>query len=716
MKRLILLIVSMIPMIVSAQISSVSEAQKQQALQTATEFCTLFEQWSNGQRLLDQQIYALCSGKDCSAYDDVSTNSETSLRNYLLGIQKKYPQRLAVQISKPSLANSNIVYAPKINFTDRIGSIANMNTPFASGVITELTTESYSNAYIVFKISQNIPTLGKSNNRLLIYDINAKKITAYVTGGGTFISYMDGLNLMVKSDYENAMKKFDMALNNKRASIREDCLIFGLMCSLYTLNFQKMKSYATQLNDEFIIQLADGMIYLENNEGQKAFDCVLKCERILDSDNSGRYEGFRQTLYYELGLLYVASYDFNQSLYNPSKAIDYLKKSCELGYDVSAFLLWYCYTHNEDVEKLITKEQVFNYVFWAAEVGHPACIVLSGQYAEHSKMDNNEAMKWYTKGANSGDPICMASLGKLLIESKNPVNISTGKEWLRKSLGGNALEKNLEGYQDLINDNFWPKSRAQVQGLLNAVSNGTSGGGSSVSSSETQTTTNSSSSVYSNTYSSSSLNTSYSTNHRGEFNKKQDDYWGGLSIGFVQKQWVVDYGDEKEKMGVFNDDKVVNGIQAGFIVDPQFCYGFGINTGLFYEYYFAKSDEIDEGYGPYRYKFQEHSLYLPLHFKYSMNFSEWFQLSLYGGLGLDYGLVGKLSIHGDNYEPDSESVYSEENEWKRFNYSLEYGASIRIKNIQCNFTKAIGLSNWANYDNYTLKQNKNLSLSVAFCY
>ena len=60
-------------------------------------------------------------------------------------------------------------------------------------------------------------------------------------------------------------------------------------------------------------------------------------------------------------------------------------------------------------------------------------------------------------------------------------------------------------------------------------------------------------------------------------------------MGYVQKQWVYDFGDTKEKVDVFGEDKYTNGVQFGVRIDPQFRYGFGINTGLYYEYYFDTS-------------------------------------------------------------------------------------------------------------------------------
>ena len=169
-------------------------------------------------------------------------------------------------------------------------------------------------------------------------------------------------------------------------------------------------------------------------------------------------------------------------------------------------------------------------------------------------------------------------------------------------------------------------------------------------------------------------------------------------------------------MNVFGDGKYTNGIQVGIRIDPQFGYGFGINTGLYYEYYFDKSEDMYEDGIDYYYRSEEHSLYLPIHLKYSLNFSKWFQLALYGGIGLDCGVSGNIYLRSDGETLDTQNLYDDELDMKRFNASLEYGASIRVSRFQLNFTMSKGLVNMSGSDEYKVKQNKmmNFALSVYF--
>ena len=187
-------------------------------------------------------------------------------------------------------------------------------------------------------------------------------------------------------------------------------------------------------------------------------------------------------------------------------------------------------------------------------------------------------------------------------------------------------------------------------------------------------------------------------------------------MGYVQKQWVYDFGDTKEKVDVFGEDKYTNGVQFGVRIDPQFRYGFGINTGLYYEYYFDKSQDRNEEGIDYYCRAEEHSLYMPIHLKYSLNFSKWFQLAFYGGVGLDYGISGEIYARSNGETLNSRTQYDAELDMERFNASLEYGAAIRVNRFQMNVSMSKGLINMSGSDEYKVKQDKliNVGMSIYF--
>ncbi|MDR1169630.1 MAG: outer membrane beta-barrel protein [Prevotellaceae bacterium] len=197
----------------------------------------------------------------------------------------------------------------------------------------------------------------------------------------------------------------------------------------------------------------------------------------------------------------------------------------------------------------------------------------------------------------------------------------------------------------------------------------------------------------------------------------------GLSVGYVRKQWDWKTDDGTTTYGAFDDVKnYVGGIQAGLRFEPQFKYGLGLNTGLFYEYYSSKSDEIESDDGDYRYtiKFTEHSLYLPLHLEYRVNISENFQVFVYAGTGFDYGLSAKVTAT----DPEESGPFFTSTDiyqnfdlgfpHKRFNASLDFGAGVRLSGFQVNIGTSRGLPDISSERDISIKQNKPFSVSLSW--
>ncbi len=197
----------------------------------------------------------------------------------------------------------------------------------------------------------------------------------------------------------------------------------------------------------------------------------------------------------------------------------------------------------------------------------------------------------------------------------------------------------------------------------------------------------------------------------------------GLSIGYVTKQWSVSQDGVVEKMGYWEDKKHLTGIQAGIRIEPQFKYGFALNTGLYYEYYFSNTDKAtinDERNRPIscKGKLEEHNLYLPVHLEYRLHFSDNFNVFFFGGVGLDYGLGGTIKFKDiPGYEDTTfDDLYDESWAWKRFNTSLEYVAGLRIYGVQVHASMSKGLINMSEEDDVKVKMNKDLSIGFSFMF
>ncbi len=197
------------------------------------------------------------------------------------------------------------------------------------------------------------------------------------------------------------------------------------------------------------------------------------------------------------------------------------------------------------------------------------------------------------------------------------------------------------------------------------------------------------------------------------FNQLYDNCMWGISVGYVLKQWEYNLAGNIWKTGPFDDDNMLRGIQAGVRFAPQFWYGIGINTGLFYEYCWEANWGAYVNNVSYNRSYKEHGIYIPLHLKYTLNFNEWFQFSLYGGLGLNYVISGKAYLQNDN-EYKKWDVFYEDRDWHRLNFMLEYGASFKVKSFQIDISRSKGITNWAGIKDYRLKVGRPLAVSLTY--
>ena len=191
----------------------------------------------------------------------------------------------------------------------------------------------------------------------------------------------------------------------------------------------------------------------------------------------------------------------------------------------------------------------------------------------------------------------------------------------------------------------------------------------------------------------------------------------GISAGYVSKQWERELDNRIEKIGAWDETSNLNGIQAGIRFEPLFDYGLALNTGLFYEFYYSKTEtsynEPDFGYYC---DFREHSIHVPLHLEFYLHLSESFSPFIYGGLSADYGISAKIKA----YEVGSAKPYYTETEIygngeigfysKRFNASYDFGAGLRINGIRLSIGMSKGFLNHSNI----VKQNKNLFASISW--
>jgi hypothetical protein len=201
----------------------------------------------------------------------------------------------------------------------------------------------------------------------------------------------------------------------------------------------------------------------------------------------------------------------------------------------------------------------------------------------------------------------------------------------------------------------------------------------------------------------------------------------GLSLGYVQKQWEWKTDGQTIRYGAWDTpDSYLSGLQVGIRYEPLFKYGLGLSTGLFYEYYQSESGKFTGTYSDasgeydYRMNFSEHSLHLPLHLEYRLNFSKQFQFFVEAGPSLDYGLGAKLIATeigeskpfytGTDIYQNSELGFPN----KRFNASIDFGAGIRLNGLQLNVGISRGLLNISANPDVEIRQNKPITASLSW--
>ena len=438
----------------NAQIGQVTEEQKREALELVNKFCTLFTQWCEGQRTMDTEIYSLCSGNDCSAYDDISTRKETTLRNYMLAIQKKYPKSLKIQISPAKISDAKLYYEPEmLTITQMYENLIPGNSA-TMGRVSHYSMTSYKNAYVVFSVVQTIQSLEQTTYRKIIYDVKSKRITAFVTGNGTYVSFLEAFDLMSKNDYKSAISKFDYAANNNRASLKNLCYRWAAELCVYLLDLENGLRFARLSGQK---DMEYGFLALDaiwKGNITESLGYLEQAEKNMLLNNNEDIAD----IYSILGLLYGVPSEKQ----NVDKSVSYLKKAIQAGKIEAGYHLWLLAVQTDIKPKDLTLEEAIEKLFWSAEKGYPRSFLIVYLYYEYSENaeERNLAEQWLEASANYGDVFGMAYWGRMLIQKGD---VAKGKEWLRKSLEGNGLESEINIYSGTID---WPTSREDIQILL----------------------------------------------------------------------------------------------------------------------------------------------------------------------------------------------------------------------------------------------------------
>ena len=201
----------------------------------------------------------------------------------------------------------------------------------------------------------------------------------------------------------------------------------------------------------------------------------------------------------------------------------------------------------------------------------------------------------------------------------------------------------------------------------------------------------------------------------------------GLSIGYVSKQcnnmglkipWVY-YGYDESK-------KSSPALRVGLWYAPEFGYGIGLQTGIYYELSYSHYEgDIynDLGYliaESAKVSLTEHNLSIPLRIQYRYEIIPDLSIFIYTGPSFDFSVAydGKVTLGN---ESGTISMYSKEMEkelgfsYNRYNILWGVGGGIRWKGLQLTLSGDWGLTNLVK-DYSGTKLNKPFSISLQYLF
>lgn len=470
---------------------TLTETQKQEALQTATKFCDLFMRYCNGERVLMSQINSLCSGANCTAYDDVKANKEIALRNYLFTIQQSYPQRMDVKLSTPSFSNCEIYYDYSFDISLSYSSFEENNSNgMGVALLPTLKKDMLKNVIIIFNVNVDISPLGKNVTRKLFYSTSYEKITAFTHNSSPNLSYAKALNAFAQGKYSQSLAYSQEAIENADVTFskKKGCYLGAYLASLMIQDYESALKYATLYGDIGYILNVRGQLAFSKGDVDEAYNCYKQLETELIKGTNSLYP--LCGVYYMLGNFH--SYPSSScSHHNSTLSASYFKKSYAENGDFSpnsAYMLyyfWILYQHDKSYgisDKDVSYTDALNYLRFAAKLNYPPAYLLLA-IAEHKDTHNNtEADKWYNMAASNGNALAMALYGKFLIESassnKTNGDIATytkqrnGTLWLQRALRSKTLEKDIKDFFEAIprQDINWPYSKVDVEKYLKEIS------------------------------------------------------------------------------------------------------------------------------------------------------------------------------------------------------------------------------------------------------
>lgn len=202
---------------------------------------------------------------------------------------------------------------------------------------------------------------------------------------------------------------------------------------------------------------------------------------------------------------------------------------------------------------------------------------------------------------------------------------------------------------------------------------------------------------------------------------QQDEDHSSFSIGYINKDWVTDFPDGAYHENIFGEEgKRLHGLQIAYNYTNCLPVGLGIHTGIAYEWCMSYSEKVkDMGFG----RFNEHSLYLPIHATWRLPIGRDVRIYPFAGFGFNWKMAANLksglydgmwTASWDTYHrwgsPFSEIslVRYGKNGWPHaLNAQAEFGVNLHVNKYVLGFTYSLGLTDHGFYRNEMRKTRQN---------
>ena len=721
---------------------TITEQQRQEALNTTRTFCSLISQYSSGGSSsldLDQRIFAM-SSEDMEAYDNLVSHRHVRFDNFLALITNKFNNKITLEYSDYRIESVNPIYSYSM-VTSAPVILQNNLTSYDWNTVS---ADKLQDIYIIISVKNKVPSLrGADHDYKIIYSVMTKKIMSYTDSQGGLICFANAMYAMSSKKYEETFAWIDKALTHERFTAKKECYMLGYHCALLSGDIGRVRKYAQLLNSPYLVKLADLWFYIIKSQFNQT---TLNLAKQLYKEKCSLFSSYamaevRSSLALFVVVCNAEMKNYGEVLHWYDEALKWNPNNNYAKYGKAL-----CLTTSECGTRCeIYDPRVMSLLKSSADGGFiPSYLELALCYMQKAVIEQNDddaidnlnnANYYLDKALKENHIYAYVVRGIWDIRiSDDMTKKKQGLSYLKKAHQSPNLDEAIPAFAE--NFDFLPSSREELgqiiakyerEGLTSSTISSDASASShsqqnqSSGSSHPQYQISSSGSSSSTHPSTSTSSTHYNYNKprrrrsHGPFNAAKTEAFGGFVMGYVQKQWQQHADGESAKFGFWEGHRVVPGIRFGFCYNPQIKYGFGVNSGLNYEFYWSKTNDI-EGY---KGLMMEHVLSFPFHLEYRANFSKWFQLFVYGGFSFDCGVLGKMVI-----KDGSEEIYKNENiyksddapDWKRFNITADYGAGFRVNNLQFTAGVSRGLLDMSSSSDYTIKQNRPLHVDLTIMF